>query len=481
MHTLLVMLLGFSCSAQGGQETGSGSTEMPGSFFDAISSGRVKALFRYSGQYRDSNLHILQDSSGPDIADVKIQQYSAAGGFIGYETAAWQNITFGATVYAAAPIGHNPDIRRGLGGLYEAEGGQDSYAALGELYASYQNKGHLLRVGRQEMPGYRMVSLSNIRFSPITHSGIVYENRVFEKLGFNLGYITKMKERNATRFIGMARGARLQVSSGGKQIIRGNYSSADYDDTGYIGDSKEMAMVGVTFRHDNFSLEGWDYYIRGFVNSVYLLGQYDFGPAGRDTRFTLAAQYTRQQAIGDKIAGNVDTWHYGISLRGYTAGFSYFANYNELAYNENSYDGGTLFVRWGTPQMFNSFQVQDSELAGTRSFGVGLQYDFGHDGLIPGVVMRWRWGDFDLPDKLRFTDARQDRREATFDLRYSFSQARGFGIFTNLQGFSIQFRLAYNNYRTDYDFEAYRDLHGYDFQSVTRDFVDARLYLDYIF
>ena len=26
--------------------------------------------------------------------------------------------------------------------------------------------------------------------------------------------------------------------------------------------------------------------------------------------------------------------------------------------------------------MFNSFQVQDSELAGTKSIGVGLQYDF---------------------------------------------------------------------------------------------------------
>ena len=65
--------------------------------------------------------------------------------------------------------------------------------------------------------------------------------------------------------------------------------------------------------------------------------------------------------------------------------------------------------------MFNSFQVQDSELAGTKSVGEGL---------------------------------------------------------------SLQFRLAYNNYCTDYNFEAYREIHGYDFQSVTKDFFDARLYLD---
>jgi hypothetical protein len=96
-------------------------------------------------------------------------------------------------------------------------------------------------------------------------------------------------------------------------------------------------------------------------------------------------------------------------------------------------------------------------------------------------VMRWRYGAYDLPDGLLLTDARQDRTEATFDLRYSFTQTHGFGIFTEMQGLSLQFRAAFNHYRTDYNFEAYRDIHGYDFQSVTSDFIDARLYLDYHF
>ena len=54
-----------------------------------------------------------------------------------------------------------------------------------------------------------------------------------------------------------------------------------------------------------------------------------------------------------------------------------------------------------------------------------MQYDFHHNGLLPGVVMRWRYGI--------------------------------------------------------YDFEAYRDIHGYDFKSATKDFYAARLYLDYHF
>jgi hypothetical protein len=55
------------------------------------------------------------------------------------------------------------------------------------------------------------------------------------------------------------------------------------------------------------------------------------------------------------------------------------------------------------------------------------------------------------------------------------------GIFTDMQGLSLQFRLAYNNYRTDYNFVAYREIHGYDIESVTEDFWDVRFYLDYRF
>jgi hypothetical protein len=73
------------------------------SFVDALLNGKVKALFRYSAQQRNSNLHVLQDSTTPDISDEKTQNYSAGGGFIGYETRPWHDVSFGATVYGAVP------------------------------------------------------------------------------------------------------------------------------------------------------------------------------------------------------------------------------------------------------------------------------------------------------------------------------------------------------------------------------------------
>ena len=40
----------------------------------ALTRGTFKGLLRYSGQHRDSNLHVLQDSNTPDISSEKKQQ-----------------------------------------------------------------------------------------------------------------------------------------------------------------------------------------------------------------------------------------------------------------------------------------------------------------------------------------------------------------------------------------------------------------------
>jgi len=329
------------------------------SFAEVFSKGKIKGLLRYSAQYRDSNLHILQDSSTPDISDEKIQQYSALGGYLGFET---------------APLFH-------------------------------------------------------------TSVGATYENRSVEGLQLNFAYLNKQKERNAEEFVGMVRAARVTsgcgeldgtgncVTSGSKILLRGNFDPTDYNEQGnYAGDRKNMPMFGLVYSPGGYSVELWDYYVEDFVNMIYVYGDYTIAPANSDYSYSFAAQYANQAEVGDHVAGDIDTWFYGFKFMLNGPGLSFFTAYNEVEYNESSYDGGTIFVRWGTPQMFNSFQVQDSELAGTKSIGTGFQYDFGRQGILPGVVMRVRFAQYDLPDSLSQADARQDRSEATFDLRYSFTR-----------------------------------------------------------
>ena len=447
----------------------------------ALSQGKLKGLLRYSGQYRDSNLHVVQDSPTTNTSDEEKQQYSAIGGYFGYETAPIYNTSVGATLYTSQPFGNNPDNRKGLGGLYENNGEQESYTVFGEAFIKFEIEDHLIKVGRQEMPAYRFVSLSDIRMTPLTHEGAIYENTFFNHLKLNFAYITKMKERNAEKFIDMAAASRLKEKApSGKTLIRGDYDPTDYDSSGYIGSEKEMSMAGLIYTNDTFSVEGWNYYINDFVNTLYLYGQYNITPVNSDSALSLSAQYANQQDVGGHIAGNIDTWFYGLKFQAAINRTTFFIGYNEVDYNENSYDGGTIFVRWGSPQMFNSFQVQDSELAGTQSIGAGVQYQFSKNSIIPDVIMRLRYANYDMPNSLYKTDARQDRSEATFDLNYAFAKEANIGG-ASLDGLSIQFRVAYNDYDTGYNFAAYKKIHGYDAESVTDDFIDTRLYLNYKF
>ena len=441
----------------------------------ALMNGKIKALLRYSGQYRDTNLHLLQDSGSNTATSQKVQQYSALGGYLGYQTRPWHHFSTGATLYTSQPFGHNPPERKGLGGLYEADGGQDAYTVLGEAFIQFQNSHNLLRLGRQEMPDYRFVSLSDVRMSPITHQGLIYENTVFTHLQLNLAYIAKMKDRNAKTFIDMASGAKIRESAYGKPLIRGAYNPADYDDNGhYIGAGKPMFMGALVYRLQQNTLELWNYYLPDFVNTTYLYGSYQTN--WYNNKLKIQAQYARQLDVGKHIAGSINTWFYGLKLQAERGSNQFFLSCNQVRYNEASYDGGTLFVRWGTPQMFNSFQVQDSELGGTRSCGFGWQYDLGKAKLLPGMSIRLRYGDYRMPDDFSQTDARQNRTETTLDINYSLSNYS-----LALKPLRIQFRLAWNNYQTDYDFDAYKALHGYNFTEVTQDFFDARLYFNYLF
>ena len=461
---------------------------------DAFKYGKVKGQIRYGMQDRDSNYHILQDSP-TDTSSNKIQAYSALGGYIGYETAPLYNISIGTTIYTSNPIGSNSNDEMGLGGLYEANGKQESYSVVGEAFVKLKNDKHLLKIGRQELADYRFVSLSNVRMTPFIHEGAIYENSFFDGLKVNLAYITSQKARNATEFEDMVRSARVStgcgeinsvgecVNSGSKKTIRGDYNPNNYDSSGnYVGDDKDMPLIGIKYSKEDYKIEAWDYYVNDFVNTIYLLGEYKVKPS-KDWDISLLAQYSNQQDVGGGVAGNIDTGFYGFKIQAdyLNSKISIFSAYNSVDYNEESYDGGSIFVRWGTPQLFNSTQVQDANLAGTESFGAGVQFDLGGLDILDNTVIRFRHAIFNMPDELYMIDARQDRTESTFDLRYSFQKSSGFGIFTQLDGLSVQLRVAYNDFKTDYNLEEYMKIHNYNAFSVTDDFLDVRLTVDYIF
>ncbi|MBL0721364.1 MAG: OprD family outer membrane porin [Sulfurovum sp.] len=463
------------------------------SISDAFANGKVDGLIRYGMQNRDSNYHITQDAP-TDTSLNDIQAYSSLGGYIRYETAPLYNISFGTTIYTSNPLGSNPSDEKGLGGLYEANGKQESYSVIGEAFIKLKTDEHLVKIGKQELPNYRFVSLSDIRMTPLTYRGAIYENSSINDLKLNLAYLTSQKGRNSTDFQDMVRAARIStgcgelnshgecVKSGEKRLLRGEYDPNHYNSSGnYIGEDKDMPLIGAIYTKSNFKIEAWNYYVNDFINTIYFYGDYTFNIID-NWKLLASGQYAHQDSIGDSVGGDVDTGFYGLKLQANLEDkISLFTAYNKVDYNENSFDGGSIFVRWGTPQLFNSFQVQDGNLAGTKSIGAGVQFDLGALDIIDSTVIRFRHAFYNMPDDLYKIDARQDRTESTFDVRYSFTKKYGFGIFTQLDGLSLQFRMAYNEFETDYNIEKYKLLHGYNAFSVTDNFLDMRVTIDYRF
>jgi len=194
----------------------------------------------------------------------------------------------------------------------------------------FKKDDHLVKVGRQEMPNYKFVSLSNIRMTPFTHEGAIYENSSIEGLKINLAYIKAQKDRNDIVFQDMVRSARVKTGcgavnasgectdSGSKMTIRGEYDPGNYNSSGnYDGDDKTMPMLGLSYRQNNWAAEAWNYYVDDFVNTLYLYGQYNI-KLSNDWKVALAGQYANQQDVGGSVAGNVDTWFYGLKAEAST-------------------------------------------------------------------------------------------------------------------------------------------------------------------
>ncbi len=173
---------------------------------------------------------------------------------------------------------------------------------LGEAFIKYQDAADKVVLRRQEIPNYMFVSTSNIRMTPITHEGLIFENTALDSFAFHAGYITQMKERNSDIFIDMATGARLKafvIEGDGtnpptqKDIIRGDYDPSHYDASGsYVWPSKEMGLLGVNMKFGNFHAKVWDYYVEDFVNTVYVYADYLLPLEASSWHY--AAQYGKQ-------------------------------------------------------------------------------------------------------------------------------------------------------------------------------------------
>lgn len=217
---------------------------------------------------------------------------------------------------------------------------------LGVLGQAYLELGTLEKIGallyRQilELPYLNKLDIGMI---PITHEAYLIGRRGTGR-DFGIGHITKIKRREAERFVSMSEAA------------------------GAPGTDKGVTMAGVKLdlgQNRNLGLfnnYGWDTYNTAYAEASWI------GPLARRSNFRVSAQFTDQRSVGDALVGDFDTNAFGIAMAADRRGMVF-----KLSYTQTD-KGGAIRNPWGGSPSYNSMMLENFSRAGEKSMRFGFSW-----------------------------------------------------------------------------------------------------------
>lgn len=219
---------------------------------------------------------------GRDKFDGSESEALAVGGSAGFKTGYFREaFAIGATGYTSQPL-YAPADKDGTRLL---KPGQQGFAVIGELYGEYLvADGIFASIGRR---GYDTpyINRYDIRMVPNSFEAVTLQGVVGDAASqwrFGAGYFDAIKQIDADEFVSMAAAAGAPAGVG-----RGVYGA------------------GANYRHGDLSLGAVGYHSDDIIDIVYAEAKYAL-PVGAQRRLLLAAQFTRQQAAGDRLLTGSD-------------------------------------------------------------------------------------------------------------------------------------------------------------------------------
>ena len=351
----------------------------------------------------------------------------ALGGELQYQSG-WlkDRVQIGAAGYTSQKL-YGPQDRDGTLLLKE---GQQSFTVLGQAYVNLRildNTG--LRLYRQtfDLP---YVNKHDSRMVPNTFEAYTVRNSSIPNLGLIAAHVTKIKKRNAVSFVPISEAA------------------------GFGGTNKGLTMAGFYYRvTDDIKFGAINQYAWDFMNTFYTEGHTLFSLTD-EIPLRLAAQFTRQNSVGDKLDGDFYTHHFGT-----TAAISYRNATFSFAYSSTDKDSGIRKPFGGSPS-YLSLMVKDFDRAGEDAWLVGGSYNFSRWGL-PGLsgFVKYVWGD--TPES--GGSASPDQEELDLTLDYRITKGRFDGLW-------FRFRMAFldqdEGFAESQDIEDIRVIVNYDLSAL---------------
>jgi hypothetical protein len=369
-----------------------------------------------SGKFR--SFFFQRDFTG----NAKDKEDFATGGILRFVTGSFDGISGGCSMYTSQGLGLNNENKGVYNLLAEDNNGHHkSYSALGEAYLQCVFDKTALKAGRQEMQT-PWVNGYDIRMTPQSYQAAALSNKNIPDLELYAAYVTKIKPRTATSFIAMSNALG-------------------------IAQDEPVALYGLIFTGiKGIKVQLWDNHAYEMWNDIYIRADYTGELTDAFSVFG-DMRYLNRKGIGGHIAGQLDTWHFGI-----TGGIDAYGARLTLAYAIN---GNQKILRpWGH-DLTIAPQINPVDRADEKALEADIAYDLGRIGII-GLTGEVIYAHFDTPES--GVTASPDRDEINFDLRYKFRDA--------LEGLGLRARYAIVNE---------------DEKLGGADFNDIRVYLQYEF
>ena len=233
---------------------------------------------------------------------------------------------------------------------------QRSYTVLGEAYATIRYRDHAIILYRHEID-LPYVNRDDSRMTPNTFEGYKARGKFAflddGEIEYGLGYLDKIKLRNANEFVSMSKAA------GSTALVMG-CSTVEFEYHPSRTSTSERSI----------------YYVEDTINIAYAELDY-LHNFNDDLAIRTRAQFSHQRSVGDDLltGSSFDTWVLGgriaMSYRNFTlsAGFTTTDSEMEIQNPFGSYPG------------FVSLMRRDFNRAGEDAWQVGVAYDFSRLGL----------------------------------------------------------------------------------------------------
>jgi len=340
-----------------------------------INDGKISGQFRefsISRAYNDTRLAANNDYT---------RKANAMGGYLKYETGAWNGLSLGAAVYATVGfgLGDRTDLKQVDPTLLSNNNTNDLY--IGEAYLNYKNGNTNFKAGRQKLDT-PMAGSDDARMLPNLFEAYVLSNSDIKDTTLIAAHVTSFSQGTFGRVYDASfnAGNALLSATSGYSYWDSRNQTGTFTDMGQYAIGKHTGGVSVLAATYSgiagLKLQLWDYYAHDILNLVYAEGNYGLALANGFSPY-VAAQYIKETGVGGKYAGNVNSDFVAGKIGVKVANFDF---YGAMSHNSKdasaTINGGTLSPWGGSPAYTQGMVTRHQFMAGTDAWKLSGGYDW---------------------------------------------------------------------------------------------------------